>query len=310
MTTFNLTEPARLNFAMLSLEGLCVGDCFGQRFFIPGSDRLLPRRQSPPGPWSYTDDTAMAVSVVRVLREHGEIEQDRLAGLFADEYGRHPHRGYGAGAHGLLQAVHHGARWQDAAPAMFSGTGSMGNGGAMRVAPVGAYFSDDLDRVAEQAALSAEVTHAHPEGQAGAVAVAVAAALAMRVNRGNVPNDTALLFDCVLEHTPDGPMRTRLKQATVLPASMQLDRVAGTLGNGSGIIAMDTVPFTLWCAFHYLDNYREALWTCVRAGGDVDTTCAIVGGIVALATGRGGIPQVWRDASEPLPIGNGEDEEQ
>ena len=29
----------------------------------------------------------------------------------------------------------------------------MGNGGAMRVAPLGAYFADDLDEVAEQAGL-------------------------------------------------------------------------------------------------------------------------------------------------------------
>jgi ADP-ribosylglycohydrolase len=34
----------------------------------------------------------------------------------------------------------------------------------MRVAPVDAYFADDLEHVVEQARRSAEVTHAHPEG--------------------------------------------------------------------------------------------------------------------------------------------------
>lgn len=301
MKTTKLSQADRLKLAQLSLEGLCIGDCFGQRFFIPGSERLIPLRQPPPSPWSYTDDTAMAISIVRVLQDHGKIEQDVLARLFADEYSRHPYRGYGAGAHGLLQAVHDGERWQDAAPAMFNGTGSMGNGGAMRVPPVGAYFADDLARVAEQAKLSAEVTHAHPEGQAGAVAAAVAAALAVRVQRGVVTGDPRTLFETVLEYTPAGPVHDRLTVAAELPAGTALDEVTRALGNGSGIIALDTVPFCLWAAFHHLCMFRESLWACVRAGGDVDTTAAIVGGIVALAVGRDGIPSTWRDAAEPLP---------
>jgi len=301
MKSIKLTQPDRHKLAKLSLEGLCIGDCFGQRFFIPGSERLIPLRQPPPSPWSYTDDTAMAISVVRVLYTHGEIDQDVLARAFADEYSRHPHRGYGAGAHGLLQAVHDGERWQDAAPAMFNGTGSMGNGGAMRVAPVGAYFADDLARVVEQAKLSAEVTHAHPEGQAGAVSAAIAAALAVRVKRGATSDDPSALFDTVIQYTPRGRLYERINQASALPADTALDDVIRTLGNGSGIIALDTVPFCLWAAFHHLRMFREALWKCVRAGGDVDTTAAIVGGIVALAVGRDGLPSQWRDAAEPLP---------
>jgi ADP-ribosylglycohydrolase len=39
----------------------------------------------------------------------------------------------------------------------------------MRVAPLGAYFADDLGEVARQALASAEVTHAYADGQAGAV---------------------------------------------------------------------------------------------------------------------------------------------
>ena len=64
-------------------------------------------------------------------------------------------------------------------PRLFGGEGSFGNGAAMRVAPLGAYFADELDAVVEQASFSAEVTHSHPEGIAGAIAVAVAAALCL-----------------------------------------------------------------------------------------------------------------------------------
>lgn len=45
----------------------------------------------------------------------------------------------------------------------------------------------------------------------------------------------------------------------------------------------------------------QALWLTVGGLGDRDTTCAIVGGIVACYTGSAAIPPAWRDAREPLP---------
>jgi len=73
------------------------------------------------------------------------------------------------------------------------------------------------------------------------------------------------------------------------------------LGNGSAISAQDTVPFVLWCAGECLDNYEEAIWLTASGGGDVDTTCAMVGGIVTTYTGIEGIPAEWIQAREPLP---------
>ena len=64
---------------------------------------------------------------------------------------------------------------------------------------------------------------------------------------------------------------------------------------------MDTVPFCLWCAGEQLDRYDEALWLTASAGGDIDTNCAIVGGIVANYVGEEGIPLNWRAGREPLP---------
>ncbi|MFR9751250.1 ADP-ribosylglycohydrolase family protein [Nocardia sp. 004] len=81
-------------------------------------------------------------------------------------------------------------------------------------------------------------------------------------------------------------------------------RAAAELGNGSLITAQNTVPFTLWVAAEYLDNYPAAITTCIAADGDIDTTSAIAGGIVAAYTGAGpltGVPQSWIAAREPLP---------
>lgn len=273
------------------LEGLSIGDAFGELFF-----RLSPHRTSladlPPGPWPWTDDTHEALSIVEVLEEHGHVDQDALARAFARRFMEDPYRGYAGGARRLLGAIAAGADWRDIAPRLF-GTGSYGNGASMRVAPVGGYFYDDVGRAAEEARRSAVITHAHPEGQAGAMAVAVAAALAANWPGPGGPD----LMREVLPHVPEGLTRDGIRQALDIPAG-DLGRAVAELGTGSRVSAQDTVPFCLWSAAHHLDDFEAALWWTVGGGGDRDTTCAIVGGIVALSAPE--IPAFLLARREPL----------
>src|SRR5947209_19972441 len=174
--------------AWLSLDGLSVGDAFGERFFGPREQvvqRIL-RRELPDTPWFYTDDTEMALSIVEILHERGEIEHDLLARRFADRM--QFNRGYGPGTYSILCGVKQGLDWRPLTQVGFRGMGSFGNGAAMPVAPLGAFFADQpLATVCDQARRSAEVTHAHAEGIAGGIAVAVAAALAWRARDAEGP---------------------------------------------------------------------------------------------------------------------------
>ncbi|HKJ88338.1 MAG TPA: ADP-ribosylglycohydrolase family protein [Gammaproteobacteria bacterium] len=287
---------ARLERALLSLEGLSTGDAFGERFFDPRLARALSRgeRPLPAGPWAWTDDTAMALGIIEVLRELGTIDPDRLAAVFARRYADDPGRGYGAGAHLLLAAVADGGNWRELSPAAFGGAGSMGNGAAMRVAPLGAFFADDPEALRENAECSARTTHAHPEGRAGAVAVAAAAGAACRGS----PD----LLRAAVEATPAGTVRDGLEAAAALPFSVPVERAAAELGNGSRVLATDTVPFALWCAARHLGDFPETLWTTAAGGGDRDTTCAIAGGVAAPAANPAGIPPTWEKRREPLPL--------
>jgi len=298
-----VNHDERMRRALLSLDGLSVGDGFGECFFTSPAViwRRLEHQDPPPPPWFVTDDTIMALSIVRCLKRYGHMEQDALAGGFAREYAREPHRGYGGTAHGILRAIGQGTSWQTAARRVFDGQGSCGNGGAMRVAPLGAYFADDLDRVICEARASAAVTHAHPDGQTGAIAVALAAAWMVREQPGD-PAAGHSLVNFVLEHLPQTDTYYRLKKALEIPLELSPRSAAHFLGNGLGVISSDTVPFCLWCAARHPDNYTDALWTTVSGLGDVDTTCAIVGGIVALRAGRESIPVEWLGAREPVRI--------
>ncbi len=295
-------HEARLGFARLALDGLSVGDAFGERFFVHPIhvDRLIDERALPRSPWRYTDDTEMALGIMDVLVDHGSIDRDRLAGRFAARYMRDPQRGYGGGAHTILGEIARGESWREAAGRVFDGQGSMGNGGAMRVAPIGAYFADDVDAVVAQARASAEVTHAHADGQAGAIAVALAAAFAWRWRRGDVDVRGTPLIEWVLGRVPPGETREGLVAASATPHETAPREAARHLGSGARVLSWDTVPFALWCAGRHLDAFEEAMWTTVSGLGDRDTTCAIVGGIVALGAGPSAIPREWLDAREPL----------
>jgi ADP-ribosylglycohydrolase len=307
MTTITLPadHAARIEQAAIALDGLSVGDALGETCFRDENFEAILEdpRSTAKGPWPWTDDTAMALGIYEVLDELGRIEQDALARRFAARYQAAPWRGYGAGAHSLLAQIIGGIPWQAAAGALFGG-GSFGNGSAMRIAPLAGYFAGDNDRVvAEQARLSAEITHAHPEGLAGGIAAAVAGAYAWKHRNESADAATKRgLFDAVLEHTPPGEVRDGIARASSLGTESTIEAAAGRLGNGRRITCQDTLPLCLWAAARHLDDYETAIITTIRAGGDVDTNCAIVGGIVALAVGRNGIPPDWLAGREELVV--------
>ena len=225
---------ARLKRALLSLEGLSVGDGLGERFFFQGTRArpMIARRELPARRWDYTDDTRMALSIVAILHEHDEINQDALAQHFAKLYAEDPGRAYGPAMRDLLADIHFGADWREAAPALFGGKGSFGNGAAMRIAPLGAYFADDLERVVIEAERSAVVTHAHPEAAAGAIAVALAAALALRSRDEEAAPDWRAFIDQVLPHIPNSAVRDTTQIARDLPDDAGIDEVVARIGNG------------------------------------------------------------------------------
>lgn len=278
--------------AKQSLEGLSVGDAFGELFFQISPYDTSPS-QLPSSIWRWTDDTHMALSIVEVLEKCGHIDQDYLAQAFARRFSQEPHRGYAGGAMQLLTQISTGGNWRNLSPRLF-GNGSFGNGSAMRVAPIGGYFFNDLQQAAKQAQLSAVVTHAHIEGQAGAMAVAVSAAIAAN---DSYPKGNDFLEE-VLPYIPDSITKERIGFAKQIPPN-DLHTARQKLGTGNKVSSQDTVPFCLWCSAHNLDDFEKALWLTAKGFGDVDTTCAIVGSIVALSAKE--IPALWLKQREPLP---------
>ncbi|MFF3394517.1 ADP-ribosylglycohydrolase family protein [Streptomyces sp. NPDC002669] len=295
MTIADSASDQRFARALASLHGLSVGDALGSQFFVPVNYPLLKRRELPPGPWQWTDDTEMAVSVLAVLGEHQRIDQDALAGSFAEHHDFD--RGYGPAVNRMLRLVREGGDWRELASALFQGQGSWGNGSAMRIAPLGAWYADDPEQATHQAEISSYTTHQHREAVVGAMAVAAAASLVAADSGPPAPAD---LLDGVIALVPRSAVGAGLRRARDMLDYDDAGTVAAVLGNGRRTSAHDTVPFALWSAARGLGDFEQAFWVTAQAGGDVDTTCAIVGGIVA--AGRNGAPPAdWSAQTEELP---------
>lgn len=295
-----MSDSVQLIRAEEVLEGLSVGDAIGEALSYQHyrCREIADFSSFRPGTVRFTDDTEMAIALVDTLDRLGGVDEDVVAWAYASRYRRDPDRGYGRMAKRILEEIGGGSPWLEVSRGAFGG-GSFGNGAAMRVAPLGAYLADDFSSIPEMAARSARVTHYHPEGIAGAVAVAAAAAAASSSKGRPAVEAVEAVWDAVLTLTPEGVVRTRLGLAHSFSGVEAAD-VAREVGNGAEISAQDTVPFCVWSACQTIGDYRESILRTIQVGGDCDTNCAIVGGIVTAYAGMDAIPNDWLQAREGI----------
>jgi ADP-ribosylglycohydrolase len=296
------SDKQRLELAAKALWGIAIGDAFGESFFGEGEfvEAHIQARTVPPTSWEFTDDTVMALAVYEELEQDGRIQQDRLAAKFAHNYALDNRRGYGGTAHKVLREIGEGLDWREVSRSVFDGMGSMGNGAAMRVGPLGAFHasSDGRFHSKEDAVLSAEVTHANAEAIGGAIAVAVATELATQIGLRSKFISAAEFITQVASQIPECDTKYKVANAANLPVTTHIETLKTVLGNGSRMLAQDTVPFAIWCAAHHLDHFEEALWHAVSALGDRDTIAAMVGGIVIMSCDPDTVPKGWQTSVE------------
>jgi poly(ADP-ribose) glycohydrolase ARH3 len=251
-------------------------------------DQLLAEDSADP--LYYTDDTEMMIGVAEALVRDGEIRQDTLRGRFVANY--RPERGYGPGARLILESGAEGAAWDELAETVFPG-GSFGNGAAMRAAPVGLLFADDLDRVAEQADLSARPTHRHPLGVEGARLFAVAVALAVR----GPPLDRDGFYRELLRHCRTDEFRWQARAARKLRPG----HAVGFLGNS--LPAHRSVMTAIACFTTSPNSYEGAVAKAIALGDDTDTLAAMTGALAGAHLGIEAVRAGWVARLEGGPRG-------
>ena len=255
-----------------------------------------------PGEARYTDDTQMAIGVAQALADTGTILPEKLAHHFVRNF--QPWRGYGPGAYGVIDALKQGRPWDEPARQVFGGRGSYGNGAAMRVGPLGAFFWDaDIATIREQVLLSSLPTHTHAHGIEGAVVVALAVAGALRQAADEAEElDVAALLAFVRSGVTDEVYLKKLDQVEgFLNAEPDPCVVAEQLG--TDLAAPLSVPAALFAFLSRWDSLPDCILYAVKLGGDADTIAAMAGAMAGAFHGASAIPKNWLAALENGPQG-------
>lgn len=170
---------------------------------------------------------------------------------------------------------------------------SVSNSGAMRAAPVGLVYWDDIETLVRVAAEQARITHSHPLARAGSVMVATAVASLLQHTEPVVPRDFLTGIELAVSLGPKGAGDLLLEVffQTLVDAQDASTRQALDLISGLSInpepdkwdrISPHVLPSVGWaihCFLRYPDEYRKAIGLAVSAGGDTDTVAAITGAL-------------------------------
>ena len=206
----------------------------------------------------FTDDSVMTIAVAEALLDTlSQTDKNITLALIASmqKWGRkYPNAGYGCM---FSQWLHE----KDPKP-----YGSFGNGSAMRVSSVGWLF-DDLETTRHIAALTASVTHDHPEGIKGAEAIASAIFLSRT-----------------------GSSKDEIRDYITNEFGYDLSRTCDEIRPGYHHVesCQETVPEAI-TAFMEGQDFEDVIRTAVSLGGDCDTLTCIAG---SMAEAFYGVPEV------------------
>jgi poly(ADP-ribose) glycohydrolase ARH3 len=251
-------------------------------------------------PWRvgrYTDDTQMMLCVAEWLLEPEPHTPLRLLEWFAVKY--EPFRRYGPGTEAILRLFPEQKKnWRELSTMQFP-QGSLGNGSAMRVAPIGLAYLNDRKKAAAIAIESSRPTHSHPLAYQGAVlqclAVVIAAASAEFSSETFLQPLRASLvyFDDLMQDTTRfaGALR-EIEEGLARGASCaEMSSILGT-----GVTAHEAVPMALYCFLRHPHSYADVIHHSVFIGGDTDTIACMAGAISGAFLGAAAIPEAWRSA--------------
>jgi ADP-ribosyl-[dinitrogen reductase] hydrolase len=174
-----------------------------------------------------------------------------------------------------------------------SGVFSAGNGPAMRAAILGAAI-DDPNSLREYVRASTRITHTDLKAEYGAFAVALAAQLARQHESVGGAQFLNQLQSCLAGEGDE--LICLIKDAAKAANDAQsTESFAGSLGLSKGVsgYVYHSVPVAIHAWLAHPRDFRSAVSSVIRCGGDTDSTAAIVGGIVGTAVGKDGMPVDW-----------------
>lgn len=227
--------------------GAIIGDIVGSRFEFNNyraTDFEFFTEDS-----TFTDDTVCTIAVahwILVSSERGVTSADRFATTLKEWCNKYPDESYGTRF----------SQWIASPKDLPEPYNSFGNGAAMRISPVGDYFTC-LEDALQYSDMVTGVTHNHSEGLKGARAVVEAMSLARK-----------------------GARKEEIKSKIERTYGYELSASCATIRahNQFDETCQVTVPQAI-VAFLESRDFEDAIRLAVSIGGDSDTIAAITGGL-------------------------------
>ncbi len=289
-------DPRLTHKILGGMIGSALGDAIGELAFHYRTRDLLCAQMDLPESLTYTDDTAMAIGLAESINRTGKIDSKDLGDRFSKNFFREPWRGYASGPPAIFSLVERtGISYEEAARRLFAGSGSFGNGGAMRIAPLALFFYDS-PHLYEYACESAKVTHAHPVGMDGAALQAIAIAQATRLDSA-VPFPHEAFIATLIENARTPELRHKMGMVEkCLQEKTDPDQAAHALGRT--VAVHESMPFAIFSFLRFPQSYEECLFCAILHGGDRDTLGAMAGALSGAYLGIEKIPPRWRQKLE------------
>jgi len=279
-----------------AMVGSALGDAIGELAFGWSEKERLNVFIDRMKKLVYTDDTAMAMGLTESILQKNGIDQQHLGEIFSRNFRREPWRGYASGPPTIFSIVcDTGIPYVEAAKTLFGGSGSVGNGGAMRIVPVGLFFHDS-ENLYEIASASAEVTHVHPVGKDGAAVQAWAIAQAVKLDpEKEFPSETFTQGLIAFSRTPKVQEKMKLVESLLIE-DVSPDIAAARLGRS--VAVNESMPFAIYSFLRHPKSFENCLFCAILNGGDRDTLGAMACAISGAYLGIEAIPASWRNKLE------------
>ena len=273
-----------------TLLGGSIGDALGVPFESKPADNplllswdqktFLGSEHHNLKPGQFSDDTQFSLTIAQSLIDNNGFDPDDLSKRYLELFTSNTIRGYGKTTLAAMQNIQSGIHWSQSGI-----VDSYGNGTAMRAAPFGVWFRNSpIKDLVETCRIDARITHASDDAVAGSITIALAAFYA-------VNQDTEQLLEKIHPHLPDSKVKNNIYSLGSLVEASHISpsSALGFLGTRADVRM--TVPSALYC-FLKFNNYHDAVLAAINAGGDTDTTAAIVG---ALFGAKDGTMDIWTD---------------
>ena len=303
-----------------ALIGALIGDCFGAPFESLSANsasvlELIERMSKEEAKvLSYTDDTAMTIATCESLIRNKGLDPRDLAKEFSETYYREPNRGYGAAVRTVFKSLQ-ASKFQDPygpAASQFNGSGSFGNGAAMRCVGIGLFANRtrlDEQRTIDLTEKCSRITHSHKHGLNGANLLVLALRDLLDITDDSL-DETKFLDSLItrvnkLEDANNQVYSDKLKsilgvieRLNISGLDINQSEIVSLLGND--VAAQNSVPLAIYSFLRgiskFTDSYKieneflRTLHWAISCGGDTDTIASMACGLCGAYLGIDKIP--------------------